>query len=131
MTAPTKNDVVDICDEEAPAQAGVRPISLSELWDKVQNGPDFVFVMAMDDRRFESAHIEGSISFDRLTEILSDLDRNSEIVVYCTNAACAASKLRAAMLVEAGFTNVYRFAGGLAEWAEAGLPLVESNRRAA
>lgn len=48
-----------------------------------------------------------------------------------SHEACAASKLRAAMLVEAGFTNVYSFAGGLAEWAGAGLPLIESTRQAA
>jgi rhodanese-related sulfurtransferase len=44
-------------------------------------------------------------------------------VLYCTSSACVASKLRAANLVEEGFSNVARFAGGLADWHAAGLPI--------
>ncbi len=79
--------------------------------------------MAMDRRRFDTAHIAGSISFDTLLAELPDLDRSREIVVYCTGPQCAASKLRAAFLVDSGFTKVSRFAGGLAEWSQAGPPL--------
>ncbi len=129
MTA-TKTDLNDIREQATPSQVGVQGISLNQLWDKMLGLDDFLLVMAMDERRYEAAHIAGSVSFDRLTEILPELARDTEIIVYCTNEACAASKLRAAMLVEAGFTNVFRFAGGLAEWVGAGLPIVESGRAA-
>jgi rhodanese-related sulfurtransferase len=79
--------------------------------------------MPRDQRRFEMAHIEGSISFETLEVELTTLSRSAEIVLYCTHAACVASKLRAGMLAEAGFTNVSRFAGGLTEWSAAGLPV--------
>lgn len=99
------------------------PVGLSELYDKIQRCEAFLLVMAMDQRRFEKAHIDGSLSFDSLQAQLDTLPKDTDIVVYCTGPDCAASKLRAAMLVEAGFTNVSRFAGGLAEWAAAGLPI--------
>lgn len=101
----------------------VRNIGIEEVRSKLERGDEFVFVMAMDERRFEKAHIAGSISYDTFEEGLAAVDRSTEVVLYCTDAACVASKLRAAMLVEAGFSRVSRFAGGLADWHAAGLPI--------
>ena len=101
----------------------VRTIGVGEVVSKLERGDEFAFVMAMDQRRFETAHIAGSISYDTFEGGLATMDRSTEIVLYCTNAACVASKLRAAMLVEAGFTKVARFSGGLADWHAAGLPI--------
>ena len=114
-------------DTETPmtSQRGVRLISLLELQKKLAGIDDFVFVMAMDQVRFETAHIDGSISFDQLEEELPTIGYDREIVVYCTDAACAASKIRAAMLANQGYTNVSRYPGGLAEWTATGLPIVE------
>jgi len=109
----------------APAVAEVEAISLGELYDKLQRRDIFLLVMAMDEPRFEKAHIEGSTSWDSLQTTLDRTDRDAEIIVYCTGPDCAASKLRAAALVARGFTNVRRFAGGLTEWNQAGLPIVE------
>lgn len=112
-----------LCNEAAPPQTGVRPIGLADLKARIASEDDPLLVMAMDQRRFDTAHIDGSISFDSLLADLATLNRSREVVVYCTGPQCAASKLRAAFLVDSGFTNVSRFAGGLAEWSEAGLPL--------
>ena len=98
-------------------------ITAEELRTKLARRDDFVLAMAMDRSRFRQAHIPGSIDGDTLIAIASELDRDAEIVVYCTNPGCAASRVGAAMLREAGFTNVRRFAGGLTEWAGAGLPI--------
>lgn len=108
-----------------PSQDGVQIIDLAEMRSRIDNS-DAVFVMAMDQRRFDMAHIDGSISFDRLLDRLPDLDRDTTMIMYCTDTACAASKIRAAFLVDAGFTSVYRFPGGLEEWSQAGLPLVRA-----
>lgn len=102
----------------------VHSISVGELSAKLDRGDDFILVMAMDQRRFETAHIAGSISYDAFEAQVATLERSAEVVLYCTNSACVASKLRAAMLVEEGFTNVARFAGGLADWHAAGLPIL-------
>lgn len=110
---------------DTPTRPEVKLITQHELVTKLVQQDDFVFVMAMDQGRFEQAHIEGSISFDRLLDDLPTLPSDRDIVVYCTDAACAASKLRASMLVNEGFANVARYAGGLAEWTASGLPIVE------
>ena len=114
----------DLIDTAVSTPAAVRAIDRSELLSKLARHDDFVFVMAMDQPRFDTAHIEGSISFDQLMGDFELLARDREIVIYCTDAACAASKLRAAFLVNQGFTNVFRYAGGLADWDANGLPLV-------
>jgi rhodanese-related sulfurtransferase len=44
-------------------------------------------------------------------------------VVYCTSPACHSSTALYMALVEAGFTNVKRYAGGLTDWEDANLPL--------
>jgi len=109
----------------APAITDVAPISLGELYDKLGRRDIFLLVMAMDEPRFEKAHIEGSISWDSLEANVDQIDVDCEIVVYCTGPDCVASKLRAARLVSLGFTNVRRFAGGLTEWTAAGLPIIQ------
>ena len=108
-----------------PSIEEVAPISLNELYDKLERCDIFLMVMAMDEPRFQKAHIEGSVSWDSLESTMDQIDRDSEIVVYCTGPDCVASKLRAAHLLALGFTNVRRFAGGLTEWSDAGLPIVE------
>lgn len=50
-------------------------------------------------------------------------DRDRNIVVYCGFVACRRSHLGAKILVENGFTNVYRYPAGIAGWKEAGYPL--------
>jgi rhodanese-related sulfurtransferase len=106
-------------------RTGVHLVGLDELKTKLDHSDSFLLVMAMDQRRFDTAHIEGSVSFDTLLEELPNLGRETEIVMYCTNEACVASKLRSTFLIDSGFTRVSRFAGGLAEWSQAGLPLAE------
>jgi rhodanese-related sulfurtransferase len=45
-------------------------------------------------------------------------------VVYCANPACPSSFNAYWKLRKLGFRNLYRYAGGLAEWYDAGYPLV-------
>jgi len=116
---------------EATSVGDVRPIGLGQLFDKLERCDPFLLVMAMDQRRFDTAHIDGSLSFDALEPQLEHLPKDTEIVMYCTDPACVASKLRSKLLVEAGFSNVFRFAGGLAEWTAAGLPVMGRAAQAA
>jgi rhodanese-related sulfurtransferase len=46
-----------------------------------------------------------------------------EIVVYCSGVACVSSMMAYKTLVDEGFKNVRRFAGGLPEWEDAGYQL--------
>ena len=47
-------------------------------------------------------------------------DKNTKIVVYCGHIGCARSHVAAAYLVKQGYTNVYRYGGGISAWVDAG-----------
>ena len=52
-------------------------------------------------------------------------DKEKTVVVYCGFVACRRSHVGAKLLVDNGYTNVYRYPAGIAGWGEAGFPLVK------
>jgi rhodanese-related sulfurtransferase len=50
-------------------------------------------------------------------------DKDAAIVTYCSNRACANSSAVAAKLERLGYTNVSKYADGIQDWTEAGLPV--------
>ena len=50
-------------------------------------------------------------------------DSSNEIVVYCTNLDCPASKLLYRELEGAGYGRLRRYADGIDGWLKAGYPL--------
>jgi rhodanese-related sulfurtransferase len=79
--------------------------------------------MALNRWAFDAKHIPGSLHFDKPDELYAAVNEDDEIVVYCSNVDCLASVALYWGLLDHGYRNVRRFAGGLLEWEEAGLPL--------
>lgn len=52
-------------------------------------------------------------------------DKEKTVVIYCGFVACRRSHIGARLLVENGYTNVYRYPAGIAGWSQAGFPLVK------
>ena len=104
----------------------MRIINSYELKEKLDRGDRFKLVMALDRHAFEKMHIPGSLHFDTLEETVQTLAPDDEIVVYCSNVECPASVQAYYYLEHKGFRNLYRFAGGLLEWEEAGYELAGS-----
>jgi rhodanese-related sulfurtransferase len=50
------------------------------------------------------------------------MERDRTIVVYCGFVACRRSHIGAKLLVDEGFTNVYRYPAGILGWKEMGYP---------
>lgn len=75
---------------------------------------------------YQAAHIPGSIHFDRPEDGFASLDMDEEIVVYCSDPACIASQAAYEMFSARGFRNVRRYAGGLSDWAAAGMPIASA-----
>lgn len=98
-------------------------ISRDELRSKLERGDDFKLVMTLHEFAFRAAHIPGSVSFPTIDEAYASLDTSDEIVVYCSDPACVVSQFAYRGLVEHGYTNVRRHAGGLSDWTAAGHPL--------
>ena len=101
----------------------IETISREELKAKLDRGDDFKLVMTLHEWAFDMAHIPGSINVTSPAHAAEHLDRDDEIVVYCSDEPCIASQIVYRVLVEDGFGNVRRYAGGLNDWRAAGLPL--------
>ncbi len=81
--------------------------------------------------KFEREHIPGAIHGriddpDATLALLGD-DFDREIVVYCTDQECTGSALATTLLEGRGYRNVLRYTNGLADWADAGLPVDTSS----
>jgi rhodanese-related sulfurtransferase len=98
-------------------------IGREELKDKLDRRDPVKLVMALNRWAFDAKHIPGSLHFDDPKELYSSLGKDDEIVVYCSNVDCLSSVALYRALIEHDYKNVRRYAGGLIDWEEAGLPL--------
>ncbi len=101
----------------------IATIGRDELKAKLDAGADVKLVMSLQRWAFEALHIPGSLHFDTPEELLEALEPDDEIIVYCSDPACVGSRFAYKKLVDRGYTNVRRYAGGLSDWQEAGYPL--------
>lgn len=51
---------------------------------------------------------------------VTEVNKDKTVVVYCGFVGCARSHQAAMFLVKKGFKNVYRYAGGISAWVDAG-----------
>ena len=100
-----------------------RLISHQELKERLDRGDDFKLVMALGDWHFRAVHIPGSISIGSPAEVAGHLHPDDDIVIYCSNVACPASRFLCQHLEEHGFKKIQRYAEGISGWLEAGYPL--------
>jgi rhodanese-related sulfurtransferase len=112
------------------SKTAIRTIDRDELRGMLARGDRFRLVNSLGEWEFRAKHIPGSTRFATPAEMLADLRPDEEIVVYCTNPACHASVASYELLVKHGYTNVRRYAGGVQDWEDAGLPLEGEQVRA-
>ena len=98
-------------------------IDREELKSALDSGAEMKLVMAMHETHYEQAHIPGSVQLFEPEQASELLSRDDIVVVYCSHQACAASRIVAQKLIDAGYTNVRHYPGGLADWQAAGYPL--------
>lgn len=114
-------------DQPQPAAAlgsePIRVISRSELKAKLDRGEPIKLVMALNRWAYEAKHIPGSLHFDTPEQLYAAVQPDDDIVVYCSNVDCLSSVALYRDLLERGYGNVRRYAGGLIDWEDAGLPL--------
>jgi len=101
----------------------MKTITRQELKARLDRGEDLKLVMTMSGAAYDWLHIPGSLHFERASDIVEQLDRGDEIVVYCSNPLCYYSIQAYHLLRSKGFTRVARYAGGLLDWQDAGYPL--------
>jgi rhodanese-related sulfurtransferase len=100
-----------------------------ELKEKLESENNFLLIDTLGDESYRRAHLPQAVSIsakeddfvDRVEEAVAD--KNQEVIVYCGSFDCGLSPQAAQQLVDAGFTNVVDYEGGLKDWAESGYEL--------
>ena len=97
--------------------------------EQVQAGLEagtLTLVDALPESYYAQQHLPGALNLvaDHVDTRAAGLlpDKDAAIVTYCSNPACANSSQVAAKLEQLGYTNVRKYADGIQDWAEAGLP---------
>ena len=105
----------------------VTAISRDEMKAKLDRGQGIVVVEALGPAYFEEAHLPGALNLphDQVDELAPRLipDKDTEVVVYCSNLACQNSVTASRRLVQLGYRNVLEYEAGKQDWIEAGLPV--------
>jgi rhodanese-related sulfurtransferase len=57
------------------------------------------------------------------TKTVTEVNKDATIIVYCGFTKCQRSHQGAMFLTKQGFTNVYRYAGGISAWVDANYPI--------
>jgi rhodanese-related sulfurtransferase len=104
-------------------QAPMKTIDEKELKAAIDRGDKIMLVMFMDRASFDRMHIPGSIHCADARAAIRRFAKDDPIVGYCSTDACVYSKKMCTQLVEAGYTDVTHFFGGLWAWQQAGYPL--------
>ncbi len=103
-------------------------ISAEELIDLQSNRSDVVILDVRGEDQIANGMIKGAINLpvyyfkaDTLGDVVSRKD--APIVLYCNDIYCGASALAAGKAYKLGYTNLYKYSGGIADWKEKNFPL--------
>jgi rhodanese-related sulfurtransferase len=100
-------------------------LSVSEFSSKVTEAG----IITLDVRtpgEFNEGHIDGALLIDfqsgNFENEIASLDKSKTYAVYCRSGNRSSEAVK--VMSDAGFTNLYNLNGGVIDWANAGLPLV-------
>ena len=99
-------------------------ISAEQVKEIIENDSEIKLIMVLSKEAFTKAHIPGSINISDIENAKHSLELQEKIIVYCSDINCVASYYAYQQLEQAGYKNIWRFAGGLKEWEDAGFELV-------
>ncbi len=105
-----------------------KTITREELKKWMDEKKEFVLIDVLAPASYDGRHlpnaknafVKESDFLEKVEEIVPNKD--NVVVVYCASFTCQLSPRAARMLADAGYTNVYDFKGGLADWQDAGYP---------
>lgn len=110
-----------------------KEISAEELVQMQKDVPNLVVIDAREGKYYDNTLIKGAIHLgtsqtnaESLAKVAAAKD--TPIVFYCSDIKCPVSAMSAKQASEAGYTNLYKYPGGIAEWKEKKLPTVKSDK---
>jgi rhodanese-related sulfurtransferase len=100
-------------------------IDREEIRALLDAGAPIVLLETLRAEHFDQGHLPGAIHlhYEEVEERAAALlpDREALIVTYCSNRACANSRVAAEKLARLGYTDVRRYEAGKDDWVQAGL----------
>jgi rhodanese-related sulfurtransferase len=109
---------------------GATTVNADDLLALVQTSSDLIIVDNRTIADYESGHIEGALHLID-TEMSDEAvlarvvkDKDAPILFYCNGVKCGRAANATAKAVQWGYSRVYYYALGMAEWKKRGLPLV-------
>ena len=107
--------------------AGVTNMNVSEFSKKIAEA-GVVTVDVRTPGEFMTGHIEGAQNIDfesgNFENQISTLDKNGTYAVYCRSGNRSGQAV--AIMHDAGFHNVYNLNGGIIDWTNSGMMLVNN-----
>ena len=123
-------------------KGGYKVVTTEELKGWIDTKEDMLIVdtMPLEDS-YKKQHLPGAVQIEFPIDELSRLDdkttadlerllgpdKSRRIVFYCGFTKCGRSNNGALWATKLGYTNVYRYPGGIKAWMEAGYPVEKSN----
>jgi rhodanese-related sulfurtransferase len=98
-------------------------ITKEKLKAKLEQSNDFILLMCMSEEQFRQKHIPNSRCFNINGSFKADFSKEHEIIVYCSGNDCRFSVNAYNFLTSNGYSKVFHYPGGLAEWEQAGYPV--------
>jgi len=99
----------------------------SDGGNKLEKLRGLVVINVLDRTLHNDCHIKGSINVsleDLERYAQSRIDKDADIVFYCSNYMCSSSGFARKRLAQIGFKNLSVYEGGTAEWYQLGYPVV-------
>jgi len=117
--------------DDAPlAIKGAVTIGADDVIALVQTSPHLTIIDNRTVADYEAGHIEGAVHLvdsDILNEaVLARVVKSKDepVLFYCNGVKCGRAANATAKAISWGYTKVYYYALGMAQWKERGLPLV-------
>lgn len=102
------------------------PLEAQKMIEANKENPQFIIIDLRSKNEFDDGHIEGAKLvhyYDtKFKRIISQLDRDAKILLYCQKGRQSPLALRA--MEKLRFSDMYILDGGFDEWVNAGLPTV-------
>lgn len=100
-----------------------------ELYDQ-----GVMFLDVRSPRLYAKGHIQGTFHLDLKNnfneeKLASVANKDQSLVIYCSGVKCSRSYRASEKAVEWGYSNVYYFRGGIAEWKKAGYPVEKGSSK--
>ena len=100
------------------AGVSIKILGTDELKDRMNDPKPFILIDARDGEDYNHMHIRGAVSMPvyDIDKLSDSLDRDTEVITYCSSFMCDASTDAANILRKKGFKKISEYKGGIQDW---------------